>query len=80
MARHSEATEVCAWLEQYSGNLILKVQDNGKGFDETEIANKNTLRLIGMRERASMFGGMIIIESIKGKGTTVFLQVPLQET
>jgi PAS domain S-box-containing protein len=80
VARHAEATEIDASLEQYNGNLILKVHDNGKGFDEAAIANKNTLGLTGMKERASMFGGMIIIESRMGRGTTVFLQVPLKES
>jgi two-component system sensor histidine kinase UhpB len=80
VARHAEATEINAELEQFNGNMILKIEDNGKGFDEKEIAGKNTLGLIGMKERASMFGGMIIIESNIGKGTTVFLQVPLQST
>jgi signal transduction histidine kinase len=77
VARHAEATEVDAWLELDKNNLLLRVKDNGKGFIRSEIANKDTLGLVGMKERASMFGGMIIIESIKGKGTTVFLQVPL---
>ncbi|HKR06377.1 MAG TPA: ATP-binding protein [Bacteroidia bacterium] len=79
-ARHAEATEINARLELFNDNLILRVHDDGKGFDEAEIAAKNTLGLIGMKERASMFGGMIIIESNKGTGTTVFLQVPIKDT
>ncbi len=80
VVRHAQATEIKASLEHSNGNLILKVHDNGKGFNEAEIKNKNTLGLVGMRERATIFGGTLKIESIKGKGTTIFLQVPLKAT
>lgn len=76
VARHAEATKINTSLVADNGNIILKVEDNGKGFDEAEIKNKNTLGLLGMQERAMMFGGKIIIKSQKGKGTVVTLQVP----
>ena len=78
VARHAKATKVNTLLEVDRDSITLKVQDNGKGFNESEIKNKNTLGLIGMRERAIMFGGTISIESRKRKGTIVTLLVPLK--
>src|SRR6185436_7049920 len=76
IARHAEATEVKTSFEQREGGLFLKVSDNGRGFDKTEIVKKKTLGLVGMNERAKMFGGKLTIESTPGKGTDVILQVP----
>ncbi len=78
VARHANATKVTTTLEATNENIILKVQDNGKGFEQSEVKSNNTLGLVGMRERAIMFGGKITIESEKGKGTIVTLQVPLK--
>lgn len=78
VARHAHASEIKILLERVNGNLILKVHDNGKGFNEAEIKNKHTLGLTGMRERATIFGGALKIESKPGKGTTVLLKVPLK--
>jgi PAS domain S-box-containing protein len=78
VARHAKATKVSTTLEADSDSITLKVQDNGKGFNEAEIKNKNTLGLIGMKERAMMFGGKLSIESEKGKGTVVTLLVPIK--
>lgn len=80
IVRHAQATEIKTLLEYRNGNLMLKVHDNGKGFNEAEIKNKNTLGLVGMRERATIFGGSLKIESKIGKGTTIFLEVPLKAT
>jgi two-component system sensor histidine kinase UhpB len=78
VARHAKATKVNTTLESDRKNIILKVQDNGKGFDSDEVKKKKTLGLVGMKERGITLGGKISIESAKGKGTTVILQVPLK--
>ncbi len=77
VARHAEATEIKTTLESGNGNLTLRVCDNGKGFDEAEIKSKKTFGLVGMAERANMFGGKLAIESEKGRGTVIILKVPL---
>jgi len=80
VARHSGATEINTNFEFHRSHVILNVADNGKGFDEAETKSKNTLGLIGMKERAMMFGGNLTIESSIGKGTTVRLLLPLKLT
>ena len=76
VARHAEATEVKTFLEKRDGRIVLQVSDNGIGFDNSEVKTKNTLGLIGMKERAKMFGGKIFIQSAVGKGTEVLLEIP----
>ncbi|PZR29606.1 MAG: hypothetical protein DI535_02525 [Citrobacter freundii] len=75
VARHSEAQRVMVTLIQEENNLILTIEDNGKGFD-AENTKKKTLGLLGMKERALMIGGEYKITGTPGKGTTVQVTIP----
>ncbi|MEO8151396.1 MAG: PAS domain S-box protein [Bacteroidia bacterium] len=77
VARHANATQVEAQIENDNGLIILTVKDNGQGFEMDEAKSKNTLGLIGMKERTKMFGGEINIQSEKGKGTVITIKVPI---
>lgn len=76
VTRHSQATEITASFETDNDEVVLTIQDNGKGFDDAETKNKKTLGLIGMKERAAMLHGKLLIESVKGKGTSIHLRIP----
>jgi signal transduction histidine kinase len=78
VSRHAEATLISASFEINPGNIVLKIKDNGNGFIESEVTDKNTLGLLGMKERAAMLNGKLIINSIRGKGTTILLQLPFK--
>jgi signal transduction histidine kinase len=67
--RHSEAGRIAVELDATSG-LVLRVSDDGKGFDSNEVAGRG-LGLTTMRERALRIGGRIEILSAEGRGTTV---------
>ena len=73
--RHSGASKVDSTLAEKGSKIILTITDNGKGFDLFEAKNKKTLGLLGMQERARMFGGELNIISEKNKGTTITLAV-----
>lgn len=75
--RHADATRIESTVKQSENEIAFIIQDNGKGFDLSEIKKKETLGLIGMRERAMILGGNIRIESELGKGTSVILEVPI---
>jgi len=77
VARHSEATRVKISLKKESGHLILEVQDNGRGITKSEISDVKSLGLLSMRERALFWGGEASITGIRGKGTTVTVQIPI---
>ena len=78
VARHANATEVHVTLETTADSLILSVQDNGRGMSEDEQRHAKSLGLLGMRERAMQFGGMVNLAGIAGKGTCVTLTLPLR--
>ena len=59
------------------GELILNIQDDGKGFILHNIGSKKTLGLFGMKERAMEMGGSYEIISEPGFGTTVSIQIPI---
>ena len=73
VVKHSGADKVVVKLFKEMGNLIVEINDNGKGFVEEEARKKGSFGLLGMRERAGVIGGIIEIESKLQKGTTVRL-------
>ena len=79
VARHSQAKNVSVSLLQKDNQLILTIRDNGIGFEEGPMTTKNTLGLLGMKERSMMMGGVYDISSAKGEGTTVTVIVPLSK-
>ncbi|MEI9944298.1 MAG: PAS domain S-box protein [Chitinophagaceae bacterium] len=76
VARHSGADKVTVNLEQENAQIVLKIEDNGKGFDKNDTPS-HTLGVLGMKERTSMMGGKYHIISIPGKGTTVEVIIPV---
>jgi PAS domain S-box-containing protein len=78
ITRHAEATDVSARLGVESGQLILTITDNGKGFDPSLAKKKKTLGLLGMKERTLMMKGIYEIKSRPGDGTSLLFSVPLQ--
>ena len=75
VARHSEATAVVVQLSYDADHLSLCVSDNGRGITEGE--RRNALGLLGMQERAGIFGGRVDIRSAAGKGTVANMRIPL---
>lgn len=78
VARHANATKVKVSLKKKK-KIELKVEDNGKGITERQIASHKSLGLIGMRERVHSWGGEVKIEGKAGKGTKVTVSIPLRK-
>jgi nitrate/nitrite-specific signal transduction histidine kinase len=55
------------------------VRDNGSGITSRDLSNTRSLGILGMRERALLVDGIVEIEGVPGKGTTVSVRVPLIE-
>lgn len=80
IAKHAAADQVSVILEKRARDVVLVVEDNGRGFDPNEKNNLSEgLGLISMRERASLVGGALEIESEAGKGTTIFARLPIRQ-
>jgi signal transduction histidine kinase len=77
VARHAQATRVQASLRKQANDLILEVRDNGKGISEAQVHNVGRFGLLGMRERAHVFGGDVVIRGSPGEGTDVTVRIPV---
>jgi two-component system sensor histidine kinase UhpB len=74
-ARHSGASEVTLTLEHDADSVVLRVLDNGQGFDGSH-AEGGGLR--GIRERALIVGGAVAIKPAPTGGVEIRLQVPIE--
>ena len=79
VVRHSGATAVCVRLRADADSSTLEVEDNGKGIEKEKLLSSESLGLLGMRERAQMFGGRITVTGTPGTGTTVKVEIPSVE-
>lgn len=80
IAKHAtNATEITVVLEGGESGLRLTIDDNGCGFDGNASATSGGLGLAGMRERLSLIGGELEIESALDGGTTIFARIPLKQ-
>lgn len=75
-ARHAQATAVTIKLESHHDSLQLVVADNGVGIPTTKVSDRRSLGLLGMKERAALFGGEVTIQGQSDKGTTVIACLP----
>lgn len=80
IVRHANADEVTILLEKNEDCLILEVKDNGRGITQSQITNSKSLGLLGIRERALLWGGTVQISGLPGKGTTITVQIPLYQS
>lgn len=77
IARHAKASGVEVDLSISSGLLKLRVVDDGVGISESQIRGRESLGLVGMQERAQLFGGEVSIQGVAGRGTTVSVSIPM---
>ncbi len=75
--RHAEANAVTVRLEDDQGDLLLAVEDNGRGITEAEINAPTAFGLLGMRERLYPWNGRVTFEGRPGQGTRVSIRLPL---
>jgi signal transduction histidine kinase len=80
-ARHSEANRVSIRLKSDDRQIVLQVEDNGRGFDVQETLGRQDslsgLGLANMIERAEIAGGSLQIDSAPGKGARIQMTLPL---
>lgn len=76
--RHAKATEVELLLIERDQLAILRIQDNGRGFDMNKESNTTSYGLRNIAERAVEIGGKYKIVSVPGEGTIVEVKIPLK--
>jgi signal transduction histidine kinase len=81
IAKHARATRVVVTLSFSPADVRLTVQDNGRGFDPEQALQRDGRNagwgLLGMRERASLIGGQVVVESSPGQGACIRVTVPI---
>jgi len=79
--KHARARNIWVSLRRISNKLIIVIQDDGQGFDvslqQDQATKRGSYGLLNMRERAAAVNGDIGITSVRGRGTTITLTVPL---
>lgn len=76
VARHSRATRIDVDLDIAEDRVSLEVLDNGVGIAQADLHGRKSLGLLGMHERALLFGGEVKITGAGGEGTRVLVSIP----
>ena len=81
--RHAHATKVAVRLRMLGGRAVLTIADDGEGFevpdDLDELPRGRHFGVTGMRERAQLAGGDLMVESAPGEGCVLSVWVPAPE-
>jgi PAS domain S-box-containing protein len=80
--KHAVATSVGVFFERRDDHAVFIIADDGRGFDPYGVSegdDGDRVGLVGMRERATLVGGELEMESSPGEGTTIYVRVPLKK-
>ena len=80
ISKHAGATRVEIFFEHADSTICASITDNGRGFDLDRVYHPESpgrgFGIIGMKERVSLLGGKIDIQSSPGRGTRIQIKVP----
>jgi signal transduction histidine kinase len=76
IAKHAEARSAEVTLSADRDSMTLEVRDDGRGFAPDAPRKPASFGLLGLRERASLLGGEVSIDSAPGRGTIVEMRLP----
>src|SRR5439155_7718736 len=76
--KHAEAHRVSVTVEPSDGGYLVRIEDDGVGFDPASLEGSRPghLGLTAMKERAEMSGGWCRVTSQPGRGTKVEFWMP----
>jgi signal transduction histidine kinase len=75
--KHAQASTATVLVEDRLGRVFVEISDDGRGFDPS-IERPGHYGLESMRSRAAEIGGLLTITSIRGRGTVVRVEAPLE--
>ncbi|MDD8018162.1 MAG: PAS domain S-box protein [Bacteroidota bacterium] len=75
--RHAEASHVHVTLKKEGNTVVMSIEDDGRGIALNELSDPRSVGILGMRERAAVFGGEVSVIGVPNKGTTVRARIPL---
>nr|WP_321227632.1 ATP-binding protein [uncultured Psychroserpens sp.] len=76
--KHANATEVTIHITNHEDSLNIMVEDNGKGFNPSQVTKTNKgMGISSIDKRVEHLNGTMTIESEKNQGTTVIIDIPI---
>ncbi len=76
--KHADASEVTIHLTNHEDSINIMVEDNGKGFNPSQITKSNTgMGISSIDKRIEHLDGKLTIESEINQGTTVIVDIPI---
>ncbi|MEO1449025.1 MAG: ATP-binding protein [Bacteroidota bacterium] len=79
--KHADASCISLQLQKHDRGVSFMIEDNGRGFDPEQIAQKEaTIGLSSLKTRAQSLGGSVDISSAPGKGTLIHVEIPFAPT
>ena len=80
IGKHAQAKNIKVLIEKNEDGILMRVEDDGKGFDLTKALLKEAAErgwgLATMKERARILGGSLDLWSQEGDGTQISLRIP----
>jgi PAS domain S-box-containing protein len=81
--KHADSDKAIIRLVGVFPNIILRIEDTGKGFDvkarELALGDEKRMGLRSMKERINLLGGQMTIQSRAMQGTKIYIKIPFQE-
>ncbi len=79
IVKHSEASNTIINIEFKQDEIILKIEDDGKGFQKSEINHLSSNGLSNIQNRVLLLSGKFKIESKINKGTSITINIPISK-
>ena len=76
--KHAKASSVDVFLQKKGRIIYLKIDDNGQGFPLKSYTGDKGIGLSTIKERIELLGGVFRIKSIPGRGTSLWIEVPIK--
>lgn len=80
--KHAKARRCVIRLEMLASRVNISIADDGCGFDTEPVlhgSERDCFGLLGMRERVELLNGQIRIGSVLGKGTEIYVSIPVKK-
>lgn len=75
--KHADASSAIVQMIAKENNLNITVEDDGKGFDSSQLTNAEGIGFRNLRNRIDYIKGKLDIHSELGKGTSVYVEIPI---
>lgn len=77
ITRYAHASKVATSLDIINDEILVTIEDDGKGFDAVAAQSKISFGILGMKERILSLNGTFQLISVIGKGTKIAIALPL---